>query len=55
LAKPRLLEPLPRLVLALTPIVVATSRNNTQDMLVVLTVLIAAWEVVRFVMRELWE
>jgi 4-amino-4-deoxy-L-arabinose transferase-like glycosyltransferase len=31
------------LVLALTPIVVATSRNNTMDMLVVLFVLLAAW------------
>jgi 4-amino-4-deoxy-L-arabinose transferase-like glycosyltransferase len=30
------------LVLALTPIVVATSRNNTMDMLVVLAVLLAA-------------
>ncbi len=31
------------LALALTPIVAATSRNNTADMLVVLTVLLAAW------------
>ena len=31
------------LVLAVTPIVVATSRNNTADMLLVLTVLLAAW------------
>ncbi len=31
------------LALALTPIVVATSRNNTMDMLVVLAVLLAAW------------
>ena len=37
------------LTLALTPIVVATSRNNTADMLVVLTVLAAAWAVVRAV------
>src|ERR671927_1104626 len=35
------------LALAVTPIVVATSRNNTADMLVVLTVLVAAWAVVR--------
>jgi 4-amino-4-deoxy-L-arabinose transferase-like glycosyltransferase len=35
------------LALALTPIVVATSRNNTADMLVVLTVLVAAWALVR--------
>jgi 4-amino-4-deoxy-L-arabinose transferase-like glycosyltransferase len=35
------------LALALTPIVVATSRNNTADMLLVLTVLVAAWAVVR--------
>lgn len=31
------------LVLALTPISVATSRNNTMDMLLVLSVLVAAW------------
>src|SRR3954447_15249659 len=31
------------LVLALTPISVATSRNNTMDMLLVLMVLLAAW------------
>jgi 4-amino-4-deoxy-L-arabinose transferase-like glycosyltransferase len=31
------------LVLAVTPIIVATSRNNTMDMLVVLFVLLAAW------------
>ncbi len=31
------------LALAFTPIVVATSRNNTMDMLVVLFVLLAAW------------
>jgi 4-amino-4-deoxy-L-arabinose transferase-like glycosyltransferase len=31
------------LALAVTPIVVATSRNNTMDMLVVLVVLLAAW------------
>jgi 4-amino-4-deoxy-L-arabinose transferase-like glycosyltransferase len=31
------------LVLALTPISVATSRNNTMDMLLVLVVLLAAW------------
>jgi len=31
------------LALALTPIVVATSRNNTMDMLVVLSTLLAAW------------
>src|SRR5919199_3041126 len=31
------------LVLTLTPIVVATSRNNTMDMLLVLVVLVAAW------------
>ena len=35
------------LVLALTPIVVATSRNNTADMLLVLTVLIATWLLLR--------
>ena len=35
------------LALAVTPIVVATSRNNTADMLLVLTVLVAAWAVVR--------
>src|SRR5919199_3023355 len=35
------------LVLAVTPVVVATSRNNTMDMLLVLTVLIAAWLLVR--------
>ena len=35
------------LVLALTPIIVATSRNNTADMLLVLTVLVAAWAVAR--------
>src|SRR5919106_4372482 len=35
------------LALALTPIVVSTSRSNTIDMLVVLTVLVAAWAVVR--------
>src|ERR687890_1465479 len=35
------------LALALTPIVVSTSRNNTIDMLVGLTVLVAAWAVVR--------
>ena len=35
------------LVLALTPIVVATSRNNTADMLVVLAVLVATWAVSR--------
>ena len=34
------------LALALTPIVVATSRSNTIDMLVVLTVLAATWAVV---------
>src|ERR687886_1916361 len=33
------------LALALTPIVVSTSRSNTIDMLVVLTVLVAAWAV----------
>jgi 4-amino-4-deoxy-L-arabinose transferase-like glycosyltransferase len=31
------------LALAVTPIIVATSRNNTMDMLVVLAVLLAAW------------
>ncbi|MDQ4127217.1 MAG: glycosyltransferase family 39 protein [Actinomycetota bacterium] len=31
------------LVLAITPIIVATSRNNTMDMLVVLFILLAAW------------
>ena len=31
------------LALAVTPIIVATSRNNTMDMLVVLFVLLAAW------------
>ena len=31
------------LVLAITPIIVATSRNNTMDMLVVLFVFLAAW------------
>src|SRR3712207_1403735 len=31
------------LVLALTPIVVVTSRNNTHDMLLVLTLLLATW------------
>src|ERR671921_1418761 len=31
------------LALAVTPIMVATSRNNTMDMLVVLAVLLAAW------------
>src|SRR5215203_502146 len=31
------------LVLAITPIIVVTSRNNTMDMLVVLSVLLAAW------------
>src|SRR3712207_2784481 len=31
------------LVLALTPIVVASSRNNTHDMLLVLTLLLATW------------
>jgi 4-amino-4-deoxy-L-arabinose transferase-like glycosyltransferase len=35
------------LVLAVTPIVVVTSRNNTADMLLVLTVLVAAWAVIR--------
>ena len=35
------------LALALTPTIVATSRNNTSDMLVVLAVLVAAWAVVR--------
>lgn len=35
------------LVLALTPIVVATSRNNTADMLVMFTVLIATWLLLR--------
>ena len=35
------------LVLALTPIVVVTSRNNTHDMLLVLTLLLAAWAVIR--------
>ena len=35
------------LALAVTPIVVATGRNNTADMLLVLTVLVAAWAVVR--------
>ncbi|MBV9454445.1 MAG: glycosyltransferase family 39 protein, partial [Rubrobacter sp.] len=35
------------LALALIPIVVATSRSNTADMLVVLSVLVAAWAVVR--------
>lgn len=37
------------LALALTPIVVATSRNNTADMLLVFTVLAAAWVVVHSV------
>lgn len=37
------------LTLAVTPIIVAASRNNTADMLVVLTVLAAAWAVVRAV------
>lgn len=31
------------LAMAVTPIIVATSRNNTMDMLVVLAVLLAAW------------
>ena len=31
------------LALAVTPIIVVTSRNNTMDMLLVLTVLLAAW------------
>src|ERR687886_467815 len=35
------------LALALTPIVVATSRSNTADMLVVLSVLAGAWALVR--------
>src|SRR5918912_491013 len=35
------------LVLALTPIVVVTSRNNTQDMLLVLTLLLATWALFR--------
>src|SRR5919199_1860777 len=35
------------LVLAVTPISVATSRNNTMDMLLVLSVLLAAWAVIR--------
>ncbi len=35
------------LALTLTPIIVSTSRSNTIDMLVVLTVLAAAWAVVR--------
>src|SRR5215212_2822022 len=35
------------LALTLTPIIVSTSRNNTMDMLLVLTVLVAAWAVVR--------
>jgi 4-amino-4-deoxy-L-arabinose transferase-like glycosyltransferase len=34
------------LALAVTPIIVATSRNNTMDMLLVLTVLVAAWAVI---------
>ena len=34
------------LVLAITPVSVATSRNNTMDMLLVLTVLVAAWMVI---------
>ncbi|MCA1731179.1 MAG: glycosyltransferase family 39 protein, partial [Actinobacteria bacterium] len=34
------------LALAVTPISVATSRNNTMDMLLVLTVLVAAWAVI---------
>ena len=37
------------LALAVTPTIVATSRNNTMDMLVVLTVLVAAWAVLRAV------
>ena len=39
------------LALALTPIVVATSRNNTADMLLVLSVLVGAWTVIRAVER----
>src|ERR687885_1972862 len=35
------------LVLAVTPISVATSRNNTMDVLLVLSVLLAAWAVIR--------
>jgi 4-amino-4-deoxy-L-arabinose transferase-like glycosyltransferase len=35
--------------LAVTPISVVTSRNNTMDMLLVLTVLVAAWAVTRAV------
>src|SRR5262245_16698430 len=35
------------LFLALTPISVATSRNNTVDSLLVLTVLVAAWTMLR--------
>src|SRR5919202_2095707 len=34
------------LVLAVTPISVATSRSNTMDMLLVLSVLVAAWAVI---------
>src|ERR687883_230097 len=37
------------LALALTPIVVATSRNNAADMLLVLTVLVGAWTIIRAV------
>lgn len=35
------------LVLALTPIVVVTSRNNTHDMLLLLTLLLAVWAIIR--------
>ena len=35
------------LVLAVTPISVATSRSNTMDMLLVLSVLLAAWVFIR--------
>ena len=37
------------LALALTPIVVATSRNNAADMLLVLTVLVGVWTIIRAV------
>jgi 4-amino-4-deoxy-L-arabinose transferase-like glycosyltransferase len=39
------------LVLAITPISVATSRNNTMDMLLVLSVLVAAWAFVQAARR----
>src|SRR3954452_7018819 len=39
------------LVLAVTPISVATSRNNTMDMLLVLSVLVAAWAFVQAARR----